>query len=164
MKLIFDSLTKLRLRALYLGLVAPLAVLILALKSLRIVGPSEFEHLAEIFSLYRSDILLLILFSIAGSMAVTCLKNRQRDIAIGVLQVSAILWACIEIIAHQFYAVTGSTIDFGIFLVHAIHFYPPFCTSVSIIYACNFFFFFPRIVTFLYTLILIFLVETKYWA
>ncbi|MBT8147875.1 MAG: hypothetical protein KJN90_13545, partial [Gammaproteobacteria bacterium] len=116
MNLTFDSATNLRLKALLMGLVAPLAILILSLKSLRVLGHRELQSITEALQLYRSDILLLILFFLAGSIVIYTLRYRNQKIALGVLQLAAVLWAAIETIAHQFYVVTGSTIDFGLFL------------------------------------------------
>ncbi|MCB1669914.1 MAG: sulfatase-like hydrolase/transferase [Gammaproteobacteria bacterium] len=115
MNLTADSATNIRLRAFLLGVTAPLAVLVLSLKSLRVFGLREFENLPEALSLYRSDCLLLLLFYLFGSAALVVLRKHHATTQ-AAFQAAAILWACIETIAHQFYVATGSTIDFGIFL------------------------------------------------
>jgi len=111
-----NSKTTLRLRGFIRGLMFPLALLVLTLKTIRVLGARELQGAGEVLLLYRSDFALLLVFGALGAGAMLFLHGRKRDLVLVALQVAGVAWACIEIVAHQFYVATGSTIDFGIVL------------------------------------------------
>jgi len=117
MNLTRNKSTNQLLRAFLRGLVLPLGVLILTLKSLRVLGGArEKSQIEGVIHLFRSDISILLAFTLLGLILIISLQGRKAKSALGFLQATGVLWASIETIAHQFYVVTGSTIDFGIVL------------------------------------------------
>lgn len=117
MKVKPDCAAHIRPRVFLRGIVFPLAVLILTLKFLRVMGGvRNGDQYAGVMHLFRSDILILLVFSLLGLSLLSALSGRRGRIALGALQLISVVWAGIETMAHQFFIVTGSTIDFGIFL------------------------------------------------
>ncbi len=99
-------------RALYWGLLLPMTLLILGLKLLRVTSRSDFAAWWTPLELMRSDLLLVGVLWIVVPVIFHVLRTRTNDaVAIGLIQVVALPWAALEIIAHHFFMVTGSTFD-----------------------------------------------------
>jgi len=106
--------------AFLLGLWAPLSLLIVSLRTYRILKNDALSALA-LPSTLLADIAAISTFGALGVLVFSALgeKTRWRFGAILVAQIITVAWICLELVAHNFYRVTGSTFDVDL-LVYAI--------------------------------------------
>ena len=102
------------------GLWGPLSALILILRTVRILGNDALSALA-LPSTLLSDVTAVCAFGALGMLAFRAIgeKTLWRWPAILLAQIVTVAWICIELVAHNFYQVTGSTFDVDL-LVYAI--------------------------------------------
>ncbi len=100
--------------AFFWGLVVPLGVLVLAFKIWRVVERGEIAAWWAAPDLIRSDFFAVAAFAALGVAALRGIA--QRSIALAVMQVFAVVWGALEVIANHFFMVTGSTLDLHLVL------------------------------------------------
>ena len=102
------------------GLWGPLSILILILRTVRILGNDALAAIA-LPSTLLSDATAALSFGVIGMLSLYALEKKPRLRWVGILiaQILTVAWICIELIAHNFYMVTGSTFGYDL-LVYAI--------------------------------------------
>ena len=99
-------------RAFWWGLVLPLTILVVSLKLWRVVERGEVAAWWAAPDLLRSDVMVVVAYAAGGWALLRAVGRKNlRLVALGILQVVAVVWAALEIIANHFFAVTGSTFD-----------------------------------------------------
>lgn len=96
------------------GLLAPIALLALILRTLRIAERDIGMEPLLVLDLYKSD---LLLFGGLGLLGLTLLGATRRlaaSLTLGALNVVLLLVAASEVVAHFFFMSTGSTLDFRV--------------------------------------------------
>ena len=100
-------------KALWLGLIAPLALLVASLKVWRIAERGEIPVWWAAPDLLRSDLLVVFAVAATGTAAFRGLSHRIDDrVILGLNQIAVAALASIEVVANHFFSVTGSTFDF----------------------------------------------------
>lgn len=102
-------------RAFWLGIMAPMGLLVLSLKFWRIMERGHVPQWWAGLDLIRSEVLVLAALAAFGLIALRLSRGRlKRPLVLAVLSAFAIGWAALEIVAHHFFMVTGSTFDLHI--------------------------------------------------
>ncbi|MFB6351582.1 MAG: LTA synthase family protein [Bradymonadaceae bacterium] len=99
------------------GLLAPLAIITLGLKTLRIADRGLAAGLVSLPDLYVSELTGLVAFGLLGHTLLGLTDSRPfRHAILTLLQLATLLVATLEWVGHGYYTGTGAALDLPLFL------------------------------------------------
>jgi phosphoglycerol transferase MdoB-like AlkP superfamily enzyme len=98
------------------GLLAPLALGVLGLRLVRMASNAALSGPLSWLDALGSDVSLLLCFTLVGVAALKTTRGKAQVAALLALQLVAVPWVIVELVAHNFWNVTGSTLDYQLIL------------------------------------------------
>ena len=97
----------------WLGLLAPLTLCVLGLKTARIAGRGLEGGLLSLPELYLSDVCGLLAIGLVGHVLLDPeADDRLNHLGLALIQTIGLTVGALEVVGHRFYTTTGATIDY----------------------------------------------------